>query len=47
VKGIEKKQKKKNERLQPFHCGLHKILKDEIGRKKLTRKKKKNLNQPG
>jgi hypothetical protein len=26
---------------QPFHHGLHTILKDEIGRKKQIRKKKK------
>jgi hypothetical protein len=49
VKGIKKKAKKKSKssRLQPFHCGLYIILKDEIGRTKLMRKKKKKLNQPG
>ena len=32
---------------QSFHCGLHAILKDEIERTKLMRKKKNNLNQLG
>jgi hypothetical protein len=45
VKGIKTKAKKKNSRHQPFHRGLHTILKDEIGRTKLMRKKKNNLNQ--
>jgi hypothetical protein len=45
VKGIKRKKKQKKTRQQPFHCGLHTILKDKIGRKKLMRKK--NLNQLG
>jgi hypothetical protein len=32
---------------KPFHHGLIIILKEKIGRKKLIRKKKKNLNQLG
>jgi len=48
VKGIKKSKKKnKNYRLQPFYYELYIILKDESGRTKLMREKKKNLNQPG
>ena len=32
---------------QPFHCGLHIILKDEIERTKLIRKKKKKSESTG
>jgi hypothetical protein len=32
---------------KPFHRGLIIILKEKFGRKKLMRKKKKNLNQLG
>jgi hypothetical protein len=44
VKDIKRKKSKKKKKL---NCGLHTILKDEIGRKKLMKKKKKNLNQLG
>jgi hypothetical protein len=47
MKGIKKSKKKKNEWFQPFHYGLHTILKDEIGRKKLMRKKKKKSESTG
>jgi hypothetical protein len=48
VKGIKRKKGKKNKRHQLFfHHGLHTILKDEIGRTKLMRKKKNNMNQLG
>jgi hypothetical protein len=39
-----KKKERKTKGINFFYCGLHTILKDEIGRKKLI---KKNLNQLG
>ena len=47
VKDIKKKKQKKNQKHRPFHCGLLTILKDEIGRKKLMRKKKKKSESTG
>jgi hypothetical protein len=49
VKGIKRKEKAKKikKKHKPFHHGLHIILKDEIGRTKIMRKKKNNLNQLG
>ena len=41
------KKNKEKKIAQPFHGGLIIMLKDEIGRKKLMNKKKKNLNQLG
>jgi uncharacterized small protein (DUF1192 family) len=48
VKGIKKAKKKKTKGFSLFTVDcIYTILKDEIGRTKLMRKKKKNLNQPG
>jgi len=46
VQSIVKGKRKKTKGFGLFHCGLHIILKDEIERIKLKRKKKKNLNEP-
>jgi predicted peroxiredoxin len=46
VKNIKRKKKLKV-LVFFFYSGVHTILKDEIERKKLMRKKKNNLNQLG
>ena len=47
VKGIKKRKKTKTKGFSLFTVDCIQYLKDEIGRTKLMRKKKKNLNQPG